>query len=137
MEAKGAVEGMMASHFLLVSIVEGLIIFLTIVGRSLVNLIGLPIFSLLMLLSLGRTMNLQETPTAPLAYSSHHASTSGSSASLLASSFNSWIIYLRASLSICQVHNPHFTPYLNYHNLPLFPLQMAVPSLLWDMVMQI
>ena len=37
-------------------------------------------------------MKLQETPKALLADSSHHASTSGSSAALLASLSDSWII---------------------------------------------
>ena len=49
---KGIVEGMMANHSLHVSIIDGLIIFLTIFSRSLANLIGLPILSLLMLLAL-------------------------------------------------------------------------------------
>ena len=49
---KGVVEGMMASHSLHVSIVDGLISILIIVCKSLANLIGLPILPLLMLLPL-------------------------------------------------------------------------------------
>ena len=49
---EGMVEGMIATHSLHVSIVNRLIIILIIVGRSLANLIGLPILSLLMLLPL-------------------------------------------------------------------------------------
>ena len=49
---KGMVEGMIATHSLHVSIVNRLIIILIVVGRSLANLIGLPILSLLMLLPL-------------------------------------------------------------------------------------
>ena len=40
MVAKGAVEGMMANHSLHMSIVDGLIIVLVVVGRSLANTIG-------------------------------------------------------------------------------------------------
>ena len=49
---EGVVEGMMASHSLHVSIADGLIIVLILVGRSLAILIGLPILPLLMLLPL-------------------------------------------------------------------------------------
>ena len=52
MVAEGAVEGMIANHSLHVSIDDRLIIVLIVVGRSLANLIGLPIMHLLMLLLL-------------------------------------------------------------------------------------
>ena len=49
---KGTVKGMMANHSLHMSIVKGLIIVLTVIEKSLGNLIGLPILPLLMLLPL-------------------------------------------------------------------------------------
>ena len=65
MVAEGSIEGMVASHSLHVSSLDGLIIVLIVVGRSLANLIGFPILPLLMILPLhpwvwwlylGRTM---------------------------------------------------------------------------------
>ena len=55
---KGVVEGMMASHSLHVRIIDGLIIILIVIGRSLENLIGLPIFPLLLLLPLHHWVRL-------------------------------------------------------------------------------
>ena len=48
--AEGMVDGMMANHSLDVSIVDKLIIVLSIVGKSLAKLIGLSILPLLMLI---------------------------------------------------------------------------------------
>ena len=49
---EGSVEVMMANHSLHVCIVDELIIVLTVIGRSLANLIGLPILPLLMFVPL-------------------------------------------------------------------------------------